>query len=693
MARTRQTAQITAATIRATKSTNYIEDDVSNVKKILTEYNETLFNQNKNEQDLNERYRNDEPLVKVWISQDQNKKKIEKEENDNITLQKQLKELTLDLKYEIISFIPTYSNTYLSINKLYINKMAEQVLNPKGNGAFGYTHFQGKNTKPRNREEEENNKKKMVEVVKSLLEPNNIKEESKFIMDSKLVTLHKMRLINKEFNRRMKLKILTLNHLNLDFILIEGTKNTDAVALHDQFVLKKLKLWKLMNLLKHQKLYNEFKENIDCNDGHLMKTILQLDHIGLYNNEPLDDFFNENNSSHSAGPFGGFSLGGTASNNNDFDEESSDSYSDVFEKTTLGNNIIKKEKTEIMDIDDSGDEAKAMIESEENNKKEEKMLTDTVDIFKLPNEELINLEQQLLKKENIQTDSKVYPFSLAGEVPDEEEEDKSLEQQEHFKRYYNTKPVGFLITSNFYSPFPSNNAFKSNITEFIGENNTIKSIQFNCNLFNNFVLKEDLKFMLKCLKNLTTIDFINYNEGNANDFFNSTSMNMGSLPSVKEVNIIFVESFDFSFVTNLVNSKQLQQFENLERINVFPIYDEGVGDLKEASAKTILRETILNTCSDSTTNDLFVFIERNPITKENTIYFQSNNDNNFSDEQNDKKREIEINFTLLPNFRKEDWIRLTTTYLHGNSANSEILNNPFLSCLKSMDLSTKKNIL
>ncbi|KAL9653584.1 hypothetical protein ABK040_000503 [Willaertia magna] len=623
--------------------------DISDVKEILKEYNEKLLQNNNNEKDLNELYRNDEPLVKVWISQDQRNSKIVKE-NDKITLQKQLKELTLDLKYEIISFIPTYSNTYSLTNKLNVSKLTEQVLN-------GSLH--SNNPKTRDREEDEIKKEKMIKVVETLLEPNNVKEECKFTMDSKLITFHKMRLINKEFNRRMKLKILTLNHLDLDFILLEGTSNISFKTIFDDFALKRLKLWGLMNLLKHQRLYKEYKENYNkryCNElandnsNHFMETILQLDYIGLYDYEQLNDFFNQDNSSnHHPGSLG--NIFGTTpvtvfTNNTTTDT--------VFPAKKVGHNDTNSD-TEI--------NVMTTVDKEENKKYID---VNSLDIFELSNEDLNNLESQLtneIKQESLQpTDSqtnlKPTHFNL----------DESTTNLEELNHYSNTQPVASLITGHYY-PFPSNLSLKPNITEFIGENNTIESIQFNYNLFSKFLLRPDLKLMLNCLKKLTTINLINYNEMDSGHFSN--------LPSVKEVNLIFIENYGFNFVTNLIPSPLIQQFENLERINIFPVYNHTQNDLN-GTINSGLQSNIQN----ATVNNSFVLIERNPMTNENIIHYQQNN--NLED---DTKRKIEINFTLLHNFRKEDWIWLTTTYLQNGGINSEIISSGFLNCLlQSMDL-------
>ncbi|KAL9653595.1 hypothetical protein ABK040_000512 [Willaertia magna] len=565
------------------------DDGYDDIKEILKEYNTKLLSTQNNKEikeKLNNLYKNDEPLVKVWISQYQRNSKIVKEENDNVTLQKQLKELTLDLKYEIISFIPTYSNTYSLSNKINLSKKTEQLLNPKSTSIFNTIN--DKDEKPRNREEEENKKKKMLKVMELLLEPNNVKEECKFSIDSKLVTFHKMRLINKEFNRRMKLKILTLDHLNLDFILREGIINTDFNLLRNELILKKLKLWKLMNLLKHQRIYNEYKKNIDCNNGHIMKTILQLDHVSLYNNEPFDNFFNENKNN-STLHFTEFDF------------------------------IPLIDRASSVDFDSNNDYELIDYEEEEDDtlEKEEKKFIDvnSLDIFELSNKDLNDLEQQLTKDfKNLQSKEK---SNNSKRITFE----KTIEDPEYSQSYYNASPVGFLLTSNHFYPYPSSNALKPKITEFIGDNNTIKSIQFNCNLFNSYILKEDLKLMLNCLKNLTTINYINYNESINAHPFRTTPTNISSLPSVKEVNIIFIDNYQFSFVTSLVKSQEIQQFENLERINIFPLYDNGWSDLKEA-VKSELQPIIQSVYSETTVNNSFVFIEKNPITNENIVYYK-----------------------------------------------------------------------
>ncbi|KAL9653388.1 hypothetical protein ABK040_002024 [Willaertia magna] len=274
MARTKQTARKTIGGVRKDirKSPNRPAKDKSALKEVLKEYYEKQRFKQMTNQEIANRYKNVEPLVKVWISQHEKNKKIE----NNLVLNK-LKDLTLDLKYEIISFIPTYSNTYLQNDKLEIKKTIETKLLQNKNFSDS-NNLQSptidNNYNNNDKQRDEIKEEKLFDIFKYLIEPSGVKEECKFTIDNSLITFHKMRLINKEFNLRMKLKLLTLDHLDLNFIIKNDISENK----------QKGKLWNLITLLKQQRIYSEYKENIleHDNERHFIENLLQVDYVNLY---------------------------------------------------------------------------------------------------------------------------------------------------------------------------------------------------------------------------------------------------------------------------------------------------------------------------------------------------------------------------------------------------------------------------
>ncbi|KAL9652366.1 hypothetical protein ABK040_012021 [Willaertia magna] len=683
MARTKQTARKSTGGKAprkqlASKSARNLSNaftQSSKIIEILKEFHEnkklqTSFVTNNNIQDLANCYRNDEPLVKVWISQDQKKKqKGEMEQTDKNNIVKHLKDLTLDLKYEIISFIPTYSNTYALNTKLNIERNMDQAF---------YNRSSSNNNIYQNDEEFENSqeikKQKILNSMKCLIEPNNVKEECKFTIDTPLVTFHKMRLINKEFNRRMKLKILTLDHLDLNFILNKGNINMDNYVMgYQNKKLNKNNLWNLVSMLRLQRLYTDYKK-LKFNNGNSMLTekcedllierVLQLDHITLYDEKfeeykamnqttnESDDMFQQYTapssffgatSATTTFSFGGNAFGATMPTIG-------------FNTTaTFGDNDVEMK---------THDEVSSLVENKiQEEEEEEKKVIDisSIDIFELSENDLNQLEQQLSKNtkedktksqetENENTMSQTVNFGTPTSTNQNEE---ALEEQ-RFIHLTNITSANQLIYDNSYY-YPGNVAIKPYLVEYIGDNETIKSLQFNCTIFYSYSLKDDLKLLFDCLKNLTTITFINYRDSSKYGYFGQTGNITNSLTSVKEVNLIFMNGGSFSFISSIVESQQIQQFDNLERINIFPLYDDEYRNLEEVSKKgaidlnVIFQNAHLNVVTDS-----YTFVEKNPTTNENKVHYTIKN--------TDSKRNISCYFTFGHNFRKEDWIWLTQTY-------------------------------
>ncbi|KAL9652372.1 hypothetical protein ABK040_012027 [Willaertia magna] len=639
MARTKQTARKSTggkaprkqlASKSARNSSNAFTQS-SKIIEILKEFHEnkklqTSFVTNNNIQDLANCYRNDEPLVKVWISQDQKKKqKDEMEQTDKNNIVKYLKDLTLDLKYEIISFIPTYSNTYALNTKLNIERNMDQAFYNRS--SFG---FASNNNINHNDEEFENlqeiKKQKILNSMKCLIEPNNVKEECNINMDNYVMGYQ-----NKKLNKN--------------------------------------NLWNLVSMLRLQRLYTDYKK-LKFNNGNKMLTekcedllierVLQLDHITLYDEKfeeykAMNQITNESDDMFQQYPAPSSSFGATSATTTfSFGGNAFGATMPTigFNTTaTFGDNDVEMKMSSLV-------ENKIQEEEEE----EEKKVIDisSIDIFELSENDLNQLEQQLSKNtkdktksqetENENTMSQTVNFGTPTSTNQNEE---ALEEQ-RFAHFTNITSANQLIYDNAYY-YPANVAIKPCLVEYIGDNETIKSLQFNCTAFNNYSLIDDLKLLFDCLKKLTTITFINYKDSSKYGSFGQTVNITNSLPSVKEVNLIFMNNNSFSFISSIVESRQIQQFDDLERINIFPLYDERFRNLEEVSKKGAIDLNVLfqNACLNVVT-DSYSFVERNPTTNENKVHYTIKN--------TDSKRNISCYFTFGHNFRKEDWIWLTQTY-------------------------------
>ncbi|KAL9646051.1 hypothetical protein ABK040_007932 [Willaertia magna] len=608
MARTKQTARKSTggkaprkqlATKAARKSTRtrqfYTFTQQSKIKEILKDFYENQRNLLKQQskqlqqlqplqqteftikEELVTRYKNNEPLVKVWISQDQKSKELlynNNNNNNNTTIVKYLKDLTLDLKYEIISFIPTYSNTYALSAKSNFERNIYQAFhyipnNPLKNFVNSVDQQTSINLQ---KEEEELKKQKILSDSKYLLEPINVKN-NKFTMDSHLITFHKMRLINKEFNKRMKLKILNLDHLDLNFIL--NDLNIGMIGFNNNLqqndkMVNKCKLWNLVTLLK---LQNDFKEQLQLMNVNEIK-VLQLDHVTLYDTNFLQQ--------QQLKPIGSkepqrLVMNSMNSNNNN----NGNNRTEFGGKTILFNHPTNTDfsKDKINDIEMKDD----------NNELFKKKDISSINIFDLSENDLNQLEEEFTttttQKENNNSTHHLIQQSLI--VDNNNLMNDNLKEEEYFKNNYtSTLPVNQLIYGSDSYLHPSSiMAMKPNLVEYIGNNYTIKSLQLNCTTFDNYILKEDLKLIFDCLKNLQTITFINFQDNHLHyNFFTGTQRFLtNNLPSVKEVNLIFMNNSDFNFISTILQSQQLQKFENLERINIFPLYDGAMrnGDLEE----------------------------------------------------------------------------------------------------------------
>ncbi|EFC39868.1 predicted protein [Naegleria gruberi] len=177
---------------------------------------------------IDDQYENCDDLVKKWIHDDlvNQKEEIQQSDSDVELDTRLLKELDENTKFEILQFIPTFSPN-----------VANQ----------------------------------------SLTEERNIEMN----LDTELIRFHKMRLINKSFNKIMMKKILTLKHITLK----TATNTLNYISL----------------LSIAQKAY---KQAMMMNSNH----DLNIDNVLLYNPYSSVEIV-DNNQSFGFNNFGGFSTG------------------------------------------------------------------------------------------------------------------------------------------------------------------------------------------------------------------------------------------------------------------------------------------------------------------------------------------------------------------------------------------------
>ncbi|KAG2377920.1 hypothetical protein C9374_009005 [Naegleria lovaniensis] len=154
-----------------------LAERLKNVVKLKEKFSSSIMMEGHNDEQLlveyiNTKYGPVDDLVKYWIYMDLKKKRMPSSLNDILTRNSQavlihdLKKLSLDLKYEILSFLPTYSR--------------RSTFDPPCDG---------------------NVKDSFIDL--------------EFKIDEPIVTYHKLRSINKEMNRRMVRRLLTLKHLRI----------------------------------------------------------------------------------------------------------------------------------------------------------------------------------------------------------------------------------------------------------------------------------------------------------------------------------------------------------------------------------------------------------------------------------------------------------------------------------------------
>ncbi|KAL9656965.1 hypothetical protein ABK040_007055 [Willaertia magna] len=579
-------------------------------------------------------YENVESIVKVWILQHEQIKTSLQNNLPNLNnLQNSLQALPLDIKYEIIYFIPTYSKTHIK-DSINTNRRINNLINE--NNFNNYQINEIKNS------------------MKYFLETNS-SEEDKFTIDDPIITFHKMRLINKEFNLKMKLKLLNLSHLNLDVFLEREIKYS-----YDESRIKKKEknkkkdeygqLWYLLTLLRNQAFYFTYCEEDLSNDLIienkelekkenklakkmnnlliLIRSILNINHVTFYDViEEEEDKLNINEHFRN--------LLGNVTNN-------------IFVNSIDANETSAPEETnkndQQMEVENNV-EIKEMLN---------KMAENEVEIFKMTEEQLNQLEEQLMNIKKEKQENNHLQQSILQCTPKK----KTKLSYKNKDYVYRGLPVNRYLINHIVENDDYEDEFEDNLTtslsEYVGHNRTIKSIQLNYNLFRFSRFIGNIKLLTICLKELTTLNLINYND-ERNDHLLPASA------SIKHINFITLYCNDIDQHLRFIPTKMLL-YKNLETINIFPIINTAAPVLDDNNdeemdvEKTFNLQTYLEQLSkDIPANTSIAFIERKLDVNEEIIHYKVENENS--------NRNIEVTLTFSKNFTQTDWKEFIQNYL------------------------------
>ncbi|KAL9656964.1 hypothetical protein ABK040_007055 [Willaertia magna] len=580
-------------------------------------------------------YENVESIVKVWILQHEQIKTSLQNNLPNLNnLQNSLQALPLDIKYEIIYFIPTYSKTHIK-DSINTNRRINNLINE--NNFNNYQINEIKNS------------------MKYFLETNS-SEEDKFTIDDPIITFHKMRLINKEFNLKMKLKLLNLSHLNLDVFLEREIKYS-----YDESRIKKKEknkkkdeygqLWYLLTLLRNQAFYFTYCEEDLSNDLIienkelekkenklakkmnnlliLIRSILNINHVTFYDViEEEEDKLNINEHFRN--------LLGNVTNN-------------IFVNSIDANETSAPEETnkndQQMEVENNV-EIKEMLN---------KMAENEVEIFKMTEEQLNQLEEQLMNIKKEKQENNHLQQSILQCTPKK----KTKLSYKNKDYVYRGLPVNRYLINHIVENDDYEDEFEDNLTtslsEYVGHNRTIKSIQLNYNLFRFSRFIGNIKLLTICLKELTTLNLINYND-ERNDHLLPASA------SIKHINFITLYCNDIDQHLRFIPTKMLL-YKNLETINIFPIINTAAPVLDDNNdeemdvEKTFNLQTYLEQLSkDIPANTSIAFIERKLDVNEEIIHYKVENENSnrnievtltFNEEGRTVKELIELKHHLL----------------------------------------------
>ncbi|EFC44616.1 predicted protein [Naegleria gruberi] len=198
-------------------------------------------------------------VVREWINQDQlrrfecnnsnnnNNSKIEENGKDWSCLEN----LPQDVKFEIIDFIPTFSMRRDLNIKLSDRETDEYIVDEEA--VIGY----------------------IDEMNQVLQWKERRMEQCLIVRDVPIKTMHKMRVISKEYAKRMKFKLMTLSHLDLPFAL------------------SKIGLCYFASFLKAQQLYLDKKIDENGEDFLIYKEMPYINRELDEEIEEIDDALNE----------------------------------------------------------------------------------------------------------------------------------------------------------------------------------------------------------------------------------------------------------------------------------------------------------------------------------------------------------------------------------------------------------------
>ncbi|EFC42199.1 predicted protein [Naegleria gruberi] len=261
MARTK----VTARGLRKRSAHHYYDDDLTDKerlekRKVIENYLERKEKKRKLVSDLIKQalddqekgrkpdYSNMSKVVQQWIQDDQQKRLKRHVTNNEEMLDANLvKQLPRDIVFDIIDFIPTFS---------------ERSFEPN------LTHMLNKNSKTSGISVEE-----LLNQVPDSMNPEKLKEKRIFecamVYDSGFLTCHKMRLICKEYALRMKKKIFSIENLDL----------TSFDAENRFFMVK------LLSFVKDQQYYHEKNE---CDNVLMYFHYQQIKNLMIVNIESLE---------------------------------------------------------------------------------------------------------------------------------------------------------------------------------------------------------------------------------------------------------------------------------------------------------------------------------------------------------------------------------------------------------------------
>ncbi|KAL9656939.1 hypothetical protein ABK040_007030 [Willaertia magna] len=598
-----------------------------NLQKILKNYDlkkEQLKEINSRNEILKKEYENVEPIVKIWISQHERIKSNNNLQNTlQNNLQNSLKLLPLDVKYEIIYFIPTNIKDNISIN-LKINTLIKE------------NNFT------------ENQSNEIYNSMKFLLEPNSLKEECKFIIDDPMITFHKMRLINKEFNLKMKLKLLNLSHLNFDVIFEREIRYNYKELRRIKNKYKKQdeygQLWNLLTLLRNQTLYYNYCNNLSIEEKEeemeekeienkeknnlLIQSILHINHVTLY------DVIEEE-------------LGIKQEDNDDMNSNNT-----VTVLMSKNNHLKQQEMNNLMEV------------MEMENKEEKMLTTETVavtenelEIFNMTEEQLNELEEQIIRTSNNKNQQKEINNNNGQELIKPIQKKQTIYKERDYA--YTGLSINRYLINNFDNEDnyedeenEDNEILTPSLGRYVGKNRTIKSIQLNYDLFRVSQFIGNIRLLVVCLKELTTLNLINYNGHGL----------LPSSPLIKHINFINLNCDGIYQQLGFIPDK-LVLFKNLETINIFPITNKTVNEEMNDEEEEMIEEAFnLQTYLEELSKDIpedtsIVFIEKklNNTNDEETVLYTVENENSI--------KSIELTLAFSKNFTQNNWKELIQHYL------------------------------